>query len=123
MDAASYFEIMKTKHIICWGSGKHFRNITCPFLCKSGLIENLRGFVGTPDTESIELSGRSFDIFGKEELAEMEISKTIILIAVAGYEEILSQLRSDARLAGFEAVPSIEGANDIYGINKHGISE
>ncbi|MCR5356002.1 MAG: hypothetical protein K6E63_01225 [Lachnospiraceae bacterium] len=46
-------------------------------------------------------------MLGKEELAGMESNKTIILVAVTGYEEILTQLRSDARLAIFEAVPSI----------------
>ncbi len=107
MNIAEYFETLKTKDIICWGSGKHFRNITCPFLYKSGLFENLMGFVGVSGKESVEILGHSYNMFGKEELAEMDSSKTIILIAVSGYEEILAQLQSDTRLAGFEAIPSI----------------
>lgn len=89
MKIIEYFEALKTKDIVCLGSGKHFRNITCPFLRRSGLINNFKGVVE------------------KEELYEMDVDKTIILIAVAGYEEIFSQLRADSRLAGFEAVPSI----------------
>ena len=87
-----YFETLKTKDIICWGNGKHYRNITYPFLLKSGLIENLKGFADASD---------------KEKLAQMDSDKTIILITVNGYEEILSQLRADDRLSMFEAVPSI----------------
>ena len=37
----------------------------------------------------------------------MDSDKTIILIAVTGYEEILGQLKADDRLSRFEAVPSI----------------
>ena len=107
MNITEYFELLKTKDIICWGNGKHFRNITRDFLCRSGLIDNLRGFVGGSGKETVEVLGNPYKVFGKEELAEMESHKTVILITVAGYEEILTQLRSDARLAGFEAVPSI----------------
>ncbi|WP_051192114.1 glycosyltransferase family 32 protein [Butyrivibrio sp. VCB2001] len=87
-----YFEKLKTKDIICWGNGKHYRNITYPFLQKSGLIENLKGFADASD---------------KEKLAQMDSDKTVILIAVTGYEEILGQLKADERLSMFEAVPSI----------------
>ena len=87
-----YFEKLKTKDIICWGNGKHYRNITYPFLQKSGLIKNLKGFADASD---------------KEKLAQMDRDKTVILIAVTGYEEILGQLKADERLSGFEAVPSI----------------
>lgn len=87
-----YFEKLKTKDIICWGNGKHYRNITYPFLQKSGLIENLKGFADASD---------------KEKLAQMDSDKTVILIAVTGYDEILGQLKADERLSGFEAVPSI----------------
>ena len=107
MKITEYFESLKTKDIICWGSGKHFRNITCSFLRKSGLIKNLRGFAGVSDKAPVGVLEHSYDVFGKEELAEMESDKTILLITVAGYEEILTQLRSDDRLAEFEAVPSI----------------
>ena len=87
-----YFEKLKTKDIICWGNGKHYRNITYPFLQKSGLIENLKGFA---------------DVSDKEKLAQMDSDKTVILIAVTGYEEILGQIKEDERLSMFEAVPSI----------------
>ena len=107
MTIKEYFEELKTKDIICYGSGKHFRNITLPFLEKSGLIDNLKGFVDGKVAKDIEFAGRSFRIIGKENLAAMDPGCTVILIAVTGYEEILSQLRSDARLSAFEAVPSI----------------
>ena len=107
MKITEYFETLKTEDIICWGNGKHFRNSTFPFLRKSGLIENLRGFAGASDKEKIEIADRTYSIFGKEELARMDSRKTLILVAVTGYEEILAQLRSDARLEKFEAVPSI----------------
>ena len=87
-----YFEKLKTKDIICWGNGKHYRNITYPFLQKSGLIKNLKGFADASD---------------KEKLAQMDSDKTVILIAVTGYEEILGQLKADERLSVFEAVPAI----------------
>ncbi|WP_022768842.1 glycosyltransferase family 32 protein [Butyrivibrio sp. NC2007] len=87
-----YFEKLKTKDIICWGNGKHYRNITYPFLQKSGLIKNLKGFADASD---------------KEKLAQMDRDKTVILIAVTGYEEILGQLKADERLSVFEAVPAI----------------
>ncbi len=107
MRLKEYFEILKTKEIICWGSGKHFKNITCPFLSKCGLIDNIRGFVGIPGKESARYLGHFFDVFTKEEVARMDIDKTVILITVTGYEEILAQLRADPGLTGFEAVPSI----------------
>lgn len=107
MKIDEYFEILKTKDIICWGNGKHFRNITTPFLIKSGLKDNLKGFVGTSDKEKVRGSDNSYDVFIKEELIKMDSNKTVILIAVTGYEEILNQLKSDARLSEFEAIPSI----------------
>ncbi len=107
MNSTDYFATLRTKDIICWGSGKHFRNITCPFLCNSGLIENLNGFVGVSDKETVDVQGRSYEVLGKEKLTELDSTKTIILIAVTGYEEIINQLQSDARLSGFEAIPSI----------------
>ena len=107
MTIREYFEELKTKDIICYGSGKHFRNITLPFLEKSGLLDNLKGFAETKEAKDIEFAGRSFRRFGKENLPAMDPDRTVILIAVTGYEEILSQLRADARLSAFEAVPSI----------------
>ena len=107
MTIREYFDELKTKDIICYGSGKHFRNTTLPFLEKSGLLDNLKGFVEAKDAEDIEFAGRSFRRFGKENLPAMDPDRTVILIAVTGYEEILSQLRADARLSVLEAVPSI----------------
>ena len=55
MTITDYFEQLKTKDIFCWGSGKHFRNSTCPFLMKSGLINNLKGFVDFAKTAPVEI--------------------------------------------------------------------
>lgn len=107
MTIREYFEELKTKDIICYGSGKHFRNITLPFLEKSGLLDNLKGFAEAKEAKDIEFAERSFHAIGKKNLAAMDPDRTVILIAVTGYEEILSQLRADARLSAFEAVPSI----------------
>lgn len=106
-DILEYFEKLKTKDIICWGKGKHYRFSTYPFLCKSGLIKNLKGFVEAGEATDVVHEGRTYSSIGKEELAEMDCNRTMIMIAVTGYEEILGQIKSDARLAGFEAVPSI----------------
>ena len=70
MNITEYFETLRTKDIICWGSGKHFRNITCPFLCNSGLIENLKGFVGGSDKENVEIQGRFYEVLGNEKLGK-----------------------------------------------------
>ncbi len=107
MTITEYFKELKTKDIICWGSGKHFRNSTEPFLRKSGLINNLKGFVTATGKPVAEFGESSYKTIGKAELAAMDSKNTVILIAVTGYEEILSQLRSDARLAVFGAIPSI----------------
>ena len=84
------FEYLKTKDIYCLGQGKHFKNITLPFLKDSGLIQNYRGFV---------------DAIG--ELSSLPADKIVLLIAVNGYREILSQLRADSGLSQIEAIPSI----------------
>ena len=107
MTINGYFETLKTKDIICWGSGKHFRNTTYPFLLKSGLIENLRGFVDVPGSSGVEIGGRAYDRIGKDELAGNKDKNALILISVTGYEEILTQIRSDPELKNIEAVPSI----------------
>ena len=107
MTITEYFEELKTKEIISWGSGKHFRNITYPFLSRSGLICNMKGFVDVPGTMDAEIGGRLYGRIGKDELAGMNRKKTIILIAVTGYDEILTQIRSDNILSSFEAIPSI----------------
>lgn len=107
MKITEYFEILQTKDIICWGSGKHFKNVTCPFLYRSGLIDNLKGFTGITGKDSVDLSDHSYALYGKDELIKLDSNKTIILIAVTGYNEILTQLKSDPGLAGFKAVPSI----------------
>lgn len=107
MTITEYLEGLKTKDIICWGSGKHFRNSTYPFLCKSGLIECLRGFVNVPGSSDVAIGNQVYGRFGKDKLAMMNSKDTVILIAVTGYEEILAQIRSDAGLSLIEAVPSI----------------
>ena len=107
MTITEYFEELKTKEIISWGSGKHFRNITYPFLCRSGLIDNLKGFVDVPGTTDTVVGGRRYERISKDSLSGMNNESIFILIAVTGYEEILTQIRSDAGLARIEAVPSI----------------
>ena len=107
MTIAEYFETLKTKDIICWGSGKHFRNVTCPFLHKSGLIENLTGFVDVPGSADVTIGNRVYERIGKDRLAMMNSSNTVILIAVTGYEDILTRIRSDKEPVMPEAVPSI----------------
>lgn len=107
MTIRDYFEELKKKDIICWGSGKHFRNITLPFLEKSDLFGNLKGFVEVSGSKAVDIGEFSFPGISKEKLAAQDKSRTVILIAVTGYEEILSQLQSDVRLSVFEAVPSI----------------
>ncbi len=109
MTITDYFEQLKTRDIICWGSGKHFRYRTLPFLCKSGLIGNLKGFVDPSPSgaATIEVGDVSCPKIRREDLAEFDIENTVLLIAVAGHEEILSQLRADPGAAGLEAIPAI----------------
>ncbi len=107
MTITEYFEELKTKDIICWGSGKHFRNRTVPFLCKCGLMDNLKGFVDVPGSSDVEIGDRRYGMMGKDKLAEINSNGALILIAVTGYEEILAQIQADAGLSGMEAVPSI----------------
>ncbi len=107
MTVAEYFEELKTKDLICWGSGKHFRNCTCPFLCKSGLIENLKGFADLPGPAELRIGDRVYGRIGKEKTAMPDSQNTVIMIAVSAYEEALSRIRRDAALSAFEAVPSI----------------
>ncbi len=114
MTITEYFEELKTKEIISWGSGKHFRNITYPFLCKSGLIDNLKGFVDVPGTTDVKIGDREYEKIGKNRLAKTDCADTIIFIAVTGYEEILGQIRADEGLASIEAVPSIY-LESLYG--------
>lgn len=107
MTLTEYFDVLKTKNIICWGSGKHFRNCTCPFLCKSGLIDRLVGFLDTSQTKTVEIYGRSYDNISKDKLAGSDSHDTVILIAVNGYAKIQDQLRSDPVLSKFESIPSV----------------
>ncbi len=107
MRLAEYFEVLKTKDIICWGSGKHFRNVTCPFLRNSGLIANLIGFMDIPGSSDVVIDSMVCKRIRKDSLAMMDSSKTVILIAVAAYEKILDEIRADSKLAVFEAVPSV----------------
>lgn len=107
MNIEALFNDLKTKDIICWGSGKHFKNITYPFLCQSGLIENLKGFLDTTGTDEVILDERKYARIKKHNLYSIDIKKTVILIAVTGYREILTQLSGDTRLNNLTAIPSI----------------
>ncbi len=107
MTITEYFDELRTMDIICFGCGKYFRNRTAPFLLRSGLIHNLKGFMGNSGSGSVEVGEHTYARLGKEEVAELDKYGTVILIAVTGYEEILAQLRADERMAAFKAVPSI----------------
>lgn len=107
MELKTLFETLKMKNLICWGSGKHFRNITYPFLCDSGLIENLKGFVDIPGTSFVELDGKCYDLIKKDALGDFVDEDTILLVAVTGYQEVLSQISSDKKLSHVRAIPSI----------------
>jgi len=84
-----YFNQLKTKDIYIWGDGKYFRNHTRPFLNASGLTDNYRGHAD------------------KARLMQLPHENALIIIAVSGYREILSQLQGDSYLAKFMAVPSL----------------
>ncbi len=107
MRITKLFEELKRKDLICWGSGKHFRNITYPFLCESGLIENVKGFVDIPGTSQVVLDGKKYDLIKKADLISKANEDTVIIAAVAGYKEVMTQLGSDRRLAEIEVIPSI----------------
>ena len=75
--------------MICWGKGKHYRNITEPFLKESGLISNLEGVVE-----------------GKEELDSFSSGKdVVILVAVKGYNEICTQIQRNPKWKDMKAIP------------------
>ncbi len=107
MTIAEFFDELKGKEIFCWGSGKHFRNITYPFLRESGLIQNLKGFVDLAGSKDIVLEDKRYKRIRKVELSAMPVDKTLILIAATGYQEILAQIQSDPVLSQMEAIPSI----------------
>ncbi len=87
----SLFEDLKTKRMICWGKGKHYRNITEPFLKESGLISNLEGLVE-----------------GKEELDSFSSGKdVVILVAVKGYKEICTQIQRNPKWKDMKAIPAL----------------
>ena len=65
MTIDGYFDELKTKDIICLGSGKHFRNSTYPFLCKSGLIENLIGFADFSGSADVTVGDKTYAGIGK----------------------------------------------------------
>ena len=107
MTISEYFRELHKKDIICWGSGKHFRNSTYPFLKKGGFLANLKGIVDPSGSTDILLEEQRFRRLGKEDLAVLNPKRTVILVAVTGYEEIMNQLEADAQLAAFEAVPAM----------------
>jgi len=106
MTVTEYFEELRSKDIICWGSGKYFRNRTLPFLRKSGLIENMKGFADAGYPDEVTAGDRSYGRISDEKLSEMNSDSTVILIAVSGYEEAATRIRSDAGLSMLETVPS-----------------
>lgn len=107
MNIKALFDELKTKNIICWGSGKHFKNITYPFLVKSGLIERLIGFLDTTGNNEVIIDDRKYGRIKKSSLSSANADNTIILIAVTGYKEIKTQISSDLCLANIAAIPSI----------------
>ena len=107
LETERLFSKLKNKDIICWGSGKHFRNITYPFLCKSGLIEGLKGFLDTTGSGNVVLDDRHYNRIKKSDLYSANNENTVILIAVTGYREIQAQLSADPYLASISAIPSI----------------
>ena len=100
------FQQLHTKEILCWGSGKHFRNTTYPFLKRSGLIENLKGFVDIRGKSPVMVENREYFCIGKEDLKKHLSKDTIILVAVSGYGEITRQLKNDSTIES-EVIPSI----------------
>ena len=84
MTITDYFEQLKTGDIICWGSGKHFRYCTLPFLCKSGLIGNLKGFVDPSPSgaATIEVGDVSYPKIRREDLAEFDGCQTTAMISL-----------------------------------------
>lgn len=84
-----YFEELKTKEIYCWGSGKYFKYHTLPFLHASGLIDRFKGHVDLSQMTS----------FLKENI--------LVIIAVSGYREIISQINAKSYPAKMDVVPSI----------------
>lgn len=107
MKIETLFEKLQRKNIICWGNGKHFRNITYPFLRESGWIRKLIGFVDIAGSREMEVEGHTYPRLKKGEISSMDEKQTVILIAAVGYQEILSQIRNDPKLRGFLAIPSI----------------
>lgn len=101
------FSELNKKDIICWGSGKHFKNITYPFLCESGLIDRLRGFLDTTGKGNVVLNGKEYERIRKSDLYSKNNDNTVILIAVTGYREIQTQLLQDDCLASAMAIPAI----------------
>ncbi len=105
MNEFDIFDELKNKDIFCFGSGKHFKNITCPFLRESGLLSNLKGFIDT--NGDVVIDGHAYRSIRKSDLAKTDFDNTVVLIAVTGYREILSQFGSDPVLSKIKAIPSI----------------
>ena len=105
MNEFDIFDELKNKDIFCFGSGKHFKNITCPFLRESRLLSNLKGFIDT--NGDVVIDGHAYRSIRKSDLAKTDFDNTVVLIAVTGYREILSQFGSDPVLSKIKAIPSI----------------
>ena len=113
MTSNELFSALAEKDIICWSEGKHFRNITYPFLCRSGLVENLCGFVDGPGAKKVSIVGRSFPKYNKSVLAGMN-QKTVLLITVTGYLEILAQIIDSPYISYFCILCQYEASNLYY---------
>ena len=96
-----YFDQIKTKEVYCWGSGKYFRNHTLPFLRASGLIENFKGCVDSTGRGKCPVPSA-----GKQS-TDCTLNEAVLIIAVTGYKEIMSQLQAHPIFSKLEAVPSI----------------
>ena len=107
MELRTFFKQLLQKDIICWGNGKHFRNITYPFLCESGWIRKLKGFVDIAGSREMELSENIYPKISKTDIASMDAGKTVLLITATGYQEILTQIRRNPDLKEMDAIPSI----------------
>ena len=101
MQLDEYFKELKGKDILCWGEGKHFRNLTYPFLVSSGLVDNLKGFVEA-NGSSKTFGDVTYPCMKKADLENCN-KNTILLISVVGYQEILSQLAADPKMAEIDA--------------------
>lgn len=120
------FDVLRKYDIFIIGNGKHFNNITYPFLCKSGLLDRVCGFLELDKTsksssnDEIVIKQRAFKTYSKADFVDNPSNKKLILLAVTGYKEILGQLQRDNNLPrriqvtqGIQATQGIQVAQGI----------